>query len=258
MSEVTVRELLRALAAVARRNGDVLTLTDVEIEARRLLASPAMQQVHARCQAAARQAYTALMWEQVRNRPFDRILAKRFAHLFPARVGDDGSREGSLLSRRMLPGFTEAVTKMIGPDLYDQCQHKAQAVVEAHRRGDETIDWEAIYADATGKALVSDVLVVMAHYFSAFRKRRDWFITVVNMNLAPARPGTADAAWELGERGFHALMVALFHDLADDLRRGNGRALKQRYGPQTVDDVRRFLRRLEEEDPDRREQRQPA
>lgn len=246
MSQITVRELMAALEPVAARNGGSVSLTEVEIEARRLLSSATMEEIYARCQAAARQAYVTLMWEQVRSRPFDRILAKRFAHLFPARVGDDGTRSGGMLSRRMLPGFTAAVTKMIGPDLYEQCQHKAQAIVERHRRRDETIDWEAIYRDPVGRALVSDVLVVIAHYFDAFEKRREWFITVVNNNLAAPRPGSGDATWELGEAGFRAMMQALFAELRAEIERDGGESLRERYGPQTLADVRDFLQRLDD------------
>ncbi|TAN60893.1 MAG: hypothetical protein EPN20_13170, partial [Magnetospirillum sp.] len=100
----------------------------------------------------------AHLLESARRMPFDRILMRRFAHLFPPRTGDDGGT--GILSRRIIPGFNLAIDKMIGPTLYQQCQQKCEAVVDRHAlgRGDGW-DWEAVYADADAKALVNDVLV---------------------------------------------------------------------------------------------------
>lgn len=182
-------------------------------------------------------------WEASRKHPFDRILMKRFAHLFPARSGDDGG-SGGVLSRRMIPGFDVAVDKMIGPTLYEQCQRKSQAILERHAVGDGW-NWDAIYADAEANALANDVLVVMAHYFTEFERRRAWFMALVNSHLAAVPPAAPDAFWQFGEGAFAELMHALFGDLRAAML-SSPDTVRQRYGDTTFEALRGFFRRLQE------------
>lgn len=185
----------------------------------------------------------AKQWESTRRRPFDRVLMKSFAHLFPPRQGDDGGR--GLLSRRLIPGFNVAVDKMIGPSLYEQCQRKSQAILDRHRQG-QGHDWEAIHADPETHALTSDVLVVVAHYFGNFERRRDWFLDLVNSHLAKVPADAADVHWQLTNHGFAELMRALFADLGAILISAP-ETLRRRYGDHTVDTLRGFLARLDRE-----------
>ena len=188
---------------------------------------------------AAREAH---LLEGARRMPFDRILMRRFAHLFPPRAGDDGGT--GVLSRRIIPGFNLAIDKMIGPTLYQQCQTKCEAIVDRHALGDGGWDWTAVYADPEAKALVNDVLVVVAHYFASFDKRRAWFMEMVNGHLAPARRGAPDEHFRLGESAFSALMRALFDDLAATLR-ADHRAVQSRWGAHTVEALELFFRQLD-------------
>lgn len=185
----------------------------------------------------------ARQWESTRKRPFDRVLMKAFAHLFPSRQGDDGGQ--GLLSRRVIPGFNLAIDKMIGPTLYEQCQAKSQAILDRHRNSSGH-DWKAIHADPQTHALTNDVLVVVAHYFTHFERRRDWFLSLVNSNLAKAAPEAADSHWLLTEYGFAELMRALFADLQASVLSAPAR-FSQRYGEHTLDTVTVFLRRLARE-----------
>ena len=189
-------------------------------------------------------AREAALFEQARRYPFDRVMMKRFAHLFPARAGDDGGRVG-VLSRRVIPGFTEALNKMIGPLLYDQCQTRCQEVVDRHRRPDGgTIDWEPVYRDPATRAMVNDVLVVMAHHFDNFDKRREWFITVVNTHLAPGQANAADETWQLDARSFGQLMTGLFADLRAEVV-ADAMRIRSHYGERTYDCLQEFFRRLD-------------
>ncbi|HSV27909.1 MAG TPA: hypothetical protein VLL76_00080, partial [Candidatus Omnitrophota bacterium] len=106
------------------------------------------------------QSREARRWDSARRRPFDRLLMKTFAHLFPPRQGDDGGQ--GILSRRMIPGFNLAIDKMIGPTLYEQCQRKSQAILDRHRQSNGAYDWDRVHADAEARALVGDVLVALA------------------------------------------------------------------------------------------------
>ena len=179
-------------------------------------------------------------WDAARRRPFDRILTKRFAHLFPARQDDDGN---ALLSRRMLPGFHLTVDKMIGPALYQQCQRKSQAILDRHCRGGR-IDWDSVHADSEARALADDVLAVVAHAFADFDHRRRWFVDLVNSNLAPPSGGTADALWQLTDHGFAELMRALFAGLRATLA-ASPETVRRRYGEATAETLRDFLGRLD-------------
>lgn len=230
------------LEVEAQRAGGVLSAAAIRALAERFMAEeaqrfrPALQ----RSWDACTKSREARQWESARRNPFDRILAKPFAHLFPPRQGDDGAQ--AILSRRMLPGFHLAVDKMIGPALFEQCQRKSQAILERHRHGGG-YDWNAIHADADTHALTSDVLVVVAHYFGNFDRRREWFMAVVNSNLASAPATAPDAHWQLTAHGFTELMRALFTDLAARLA-VDAAALRKRYGEQTVETVEGFFRRL--------------
>lgn len=200
--------------------------------------------VYQRSYEECSQARDLLLWEKARRNPFDRVLVRKFGHLFPARPGDDGSRDGGVLSRRIVPGFVKAVTMMIGPQLYDQCQRKCQAILERHRT-DSVFDWAGVYDDPEAIALANDVLVVMSHYFADFEKRRAWFITVINSHLAePEKDQPGDEDWQLDEAAFHQMLLALFGDLQQGLAKG-GQALRARYGENTLDTLAAFFAKLD-------------
>lgn len=183
-----------------------------------------------------------LRWEGAREQPFDRILMRRFAHLFPPRGGDEGG-EG-LLSRRMIPGFHAAIGMMIGPTLQEQCRRRSAAIVARHPRPAGGTDWRAVHADPESSTLVDDVLMVVAHYFTDFRKRRAWFLELVNARLAPARPGAADEAWRLDETAFAALMRALFEGLGAAAHADPER-IRARWGAAAGEALRQFILHLE-------------
>jgi hypothetical protein len=187
-------------------------------------------------------AREAEQWGNARRRPFDRILMKRFAHLFPARNGDDGGSD--VLSRRMIAGFNLTIDKMIGPTLYEQCQRKSQAILDRHALPSSGWDWGCIYGDPEAQALANDVLVVVAHYFGAFDKRRTWFMDLINSHLSPASPGDDDEHWLFGESAFSELMHALFADLHAAMLT-NPKAVRARYGDNTFDTLREFLTTLD-------------
>lgn len=233
------------LEVEAGKHGGSLSAAQIRALAEHFLGDEA-----ARFQATYRRSYEsctvareARQWESARRRPFDRILMKSFAHLFPPRQGDDGGQ--GVLSRRLIPGFNLAIDKMIGPALYEQCQRKSQAILDRHRSG-SAYDWARIYADPDTPALVNDVMVVMAHYFTNFERRREWFMALVNARLGQAQPGSADAAWVLTEHGFSELMHALFADLRARMVK-SADEIRKRYGEHTFEALEEFFRKLARE-----------
>ncbi|MEW5727435.1 MAG: hypothetical protein AB1918_06375, partial [Pseudomonadota bacterium] len=232
------------LETEARKAGGALSADQIRALADRFLAEE-----HGRFGTVFRRSYDtctatreAGKWESARRRPFDRMLMKTFAPLFPPRQGDDGGQ--GVLSRRMIPGFNLAIDKMIGPMLYEQCQRKSQGILDRHRMANGAYDWEAVHADPEARALINDVLVAVAHYFGNFHRRRDWFMDLVNSHLAPAQPGAADEHWQLTNYGFAELMHALFTDLRTRLR-ADPKGMAKRYGEHTAEALEGFFRRLD-------------
>lgn len=217
-------------------------------EAIRALAERFLAEEHARFAPTFRRSYDtcsatrdAAQWHSSRRRPFDRLLMHDFAHLYPPRTGDEG--EQGVLSRRCIPGFKLALVKMIGPELYDQCQIKAQAILDRHRLGDGTHDWHAAHADAQARALVTDVLVAVAHYFGSFDKRRDWFLNLVNANLDNTL-GSDGENWRMNNHSFAEMMHALFGELRIVLIKRPDE-IAHRHGEHAATAVSEFLARLD-------------
>lgn len=184
----------------------------------------------------------ALRWEGERDQPFERILMRRFAHLFPPRSGDEGG-EG-ILSRRMIPGFHMAMDKIIGPTLFEECRRRSAALVERHTTATGHHDWRAVHADPDAVRLIDDVLMVVAQSFTDFRKRRAWFMDLVNTRLSPAKGGARDEHWRLGESAFAALMRALFADLGARAH-ADPAEIKGLWGEAAHDALCRFILQLE-------------
>ncbi len=244
IASTMIGHFLTRLELEARQSGGMLSIEQINAVASRFVADDGarLRSVQQKSWDGCTEAREAAAWEHARRQPFDRLLTKRFAHLLPARSGDDGGA-AAVLSRRMLPGFAKAVTMMLGPDLYEQCQRKAQAVVERQRRGAGAVDWSRVHRDPAARALVNDVLVVVAHYFAAFEKRRGWFILLVNQNLGPSR-ADADDRWQLTVPLFHKMMLALFAEVFGLLEADQGQEIRARYGQDTVETLLEFRRHI--------------
>ena len=239
-----VGHLITRLEVEAGKQGGSLSAEDIRACAQRFLKdelphfTAAFQRSYDDCSHRREETH----WSGLRKQPLERILAKKFAQLLPARKGDDGQL--GIVSRRVLPGFNLAITKMIGPMLYDQCQHKAATILERHATAQGGYDWKAVYADPQCQTLTNDVMVVVAHYFSDFDRRRNWFMDLVNSNLAPAKPGDdLHANWQLTNHSFAEMMRALFADLTR-LQENQPDKLMARYGEYTRHSLTVFLDRL--------------
>jgi hypothetical protein len=243
ISETMIGHFTTRLEVEAKKAGGSLSGDAIRAIAERFLTeehgrfAPAFQRSFDDCSRFRE----ATQWDAARRRPFDRILIRRFAHLFPARHGDDGG--DNLLSRRMLPGFAQAIDKVIGPTLYEQCHHKAIAIVERHRHPGGGLDWDAVHDDGEAIALTNDVLAVVAHAFGDFEHRRRWFLHMVNNHLAPAEDCSLDPRWTLSDHGFTELMRALFTELRIAMAKTPDQ-LRRRYGEDTCQSLTAFLRKL--------------
>ncbi len=174
------------------------------------------------------------LWDQTRRRPFDRMLVKRFSHLFPSE-GELKSGDNHL-SRRILPGFFMAMEMMAGKELFEQCQTACKALVNERRKElAEDFLWRDFYHDETANELVNDAFAVVVPHFADFVKRSGWLINLINSHLAPwedySFEGDAVKDWQMNEVSLHLLLEALFHTFRERLATSNGREMiVQRYG----------------------------
>ncbi len=245
ISATMLGHFLTRLEVESRPTGGSLTLDQINEAATRFIADLGrFDGVLQRSWDDCSRAREAVAWDKSRRRLFDRVLMKRFAHLFPARSGDDGSNAEAVLSRRVIPGFNLAIDKMIGPLLHEQCQHRADNIVDRLRGKGAAIDWTQIQYDREARALVNDVLVVVAHYFGNFERRREWFMTLVNSNLAPAAADDPDPHWQVTPTVFQRLMMALFDDLFALMRHDHGSAIRARYGEHALETLMDFHNKL--------------
>ncbi|MFA7429235.1 MAG: hypothetical protein WCZ23_03660 [Rhodospirillaceae bacterium] len=216
MSHALIMEFVRNLEEeAARRNGilDVATLrarADDFLERHRTSAQPPK---------FCLTLHNALMWDERRRHPFERLLVKRFSHLLPARVGDDGVRDGAVLSRRLIPGLMVAVVTMVGFDVYHEAEERTRAYVE-RLRGDGVlpVDWDQVAHEPYVLLLMDRVLTTIAGHFGQFDKRVQWLVSVINSHLGPRPPEDGSVVWAMGERKAIALLGALYRELRWRLR----------------------------------------
>lgn len=238
ISAVMIGHLAEHLAAKAAENGGQLSAEALQAEIRRFLDEGQLdhQADYYRSYDSCTKERELRQGQNLRRHPFDRIVTKRFAHLFLAAGG--GARP--VLSRRMLPGYMVALDRIVGPAVYEQCQRKSQDLMDRYRVGNGGADWERVFADPDGDALANDVLVLIAHFFGQFERRRDWFIATVNERLGPANAGAWDETWLMDHASFAEMVRALFADL-DKLLTAFPDTFLSRYGEHSADAVRELL-----------------
>jgi hypothetical protein len=186
------------------------------------------------------------VWDQHRNYPFDRLMVKKFSHLF--RDGDELGPDD--ISRRILPGFFVAIGMMLGPDVVEEYQEKIRRVVDRVKAsGKSVFDWEDVYEDNEARAVSLDAEIAIAEHFKDLHKRADWFINLVNGHLSPVEGRTAPetAGWELNEAGFGKFLNALMTDLRQVLATDIGKLqVTKRYGADTCADLFDILEQIKQ------------
>lgn len=185
------------------------------------------------------------LWDQTRRRPYDRLLVRRFSHLFPHEGELDKNKKK--LSRRILPGFFMAIEMMASADLFEKCQMACKGLLHARKKelGDNFL-WRDFYDDSDAVDLVNDIFVVIVHHFDDFDKRMHWFNDLINSHLAPvedyAFEGDSITDWHLDEDGMQELMRALFSDFYSRLGEESGhQQLDERYGMKTRQSIEKLL-----------------
>lgn len=174
------------------------------------------------------------LWDQTRRRPFDRMMVKRFSHLFPSE--GELVNGGEHISRRILPGFFMAIEMMTGPELFEQCQSACKVLVrERKEKLKESFLWRDFYSEETPNELVNDAFAVIVPHFANFEKRTHWLLDLINSHLATpedyAFEGPSVRDWQLDDAALKRLLSALFSNFGDNFATPDGRKIiVDRYG----------------------------
>lgn len=179
-----------------------------------------------------------LKWEERRRHPFERLIIRRFAHLLPKRIGDDGVMQGAMLSRRAIPGIAVAITKMIGIDRYRAWETATHEILHRHKaERPGPIDWADVAARRESCQLVELALIRMAPYFGDLDKRVQWLVEVINSHLGPPQPEDGGRVWVMDGPKARMMLLALYDDLRQRLRDGSTE-LEATYGSRAMGALR--------------------
>lgn len=246
IADTVMRGFVDRLKAEAQAKGGRLTVQDLEdMQAEFDRQAEALSGVFQQSFEAYVKARERSVWDSQRNYPFDRVMVKRFSHLF--KEGDELGPDD--LCRRMLPGFFVALGMMLGPDIVEEYQEKVRGVVDRVRAdGKSVFNWDEVYDDNVTKAVALDAEVAIAAHFDEFEKRSDWFLNMVNNHLPPPEPGMPEslATWEMNMAGFHKFLGAFLTDIRAALETDAGKMkFTQRYGAETCASLFDILERVD-------------
>lgn len=179
-------------------------------------------------------------YARMRTHPLERLMVARFVHLLPERGASPVP--GQTLSRRVIPAFTQALHQMVGPDLFDEYEIRAQEMIEILRaRQGDAFDWERIHEQPVARILVNDILIYIARYFTDIPKRRVWMVSFFDRTM-PTPKTEAEKAWTFGDMEFHKLMSALYRDLGTALAEPVARQkLNSRYDDASLSQLEQIL-----------------
>ncbi len=243
IAQTVVRSILERFKAEAHKNGGQLSLANIDsLQAEFGAQTQALSLAFEQSFEAYVLARERAAWGSKRDFPFDRLIVKKFSHLFA-----DKAAGFDRVSRRMLPGFFMAMGMMLGPDVVDEFQERCRGLVERIRsERQDAFDWSDVYAAEEGRTVLMDALVPIALHFGDYKKRRDWFIALINGHLSPARSSEKDdAGWEMTVPAFEVFLNALLSDLETILSdSGKKPRIVKRYGADVVDLAIGVLKRV--------------
>ncbi len=186
--------------------------------------------------------------------PFTRIVASSFLQLL-----DDGSGrrlEVGCLSRRIVPGVLNSIRLLVGDELIEQCRVRSKETL--NRLQDTALDldtekfWKKLYQDAEALDVRAAVYARLAMRFVKYKRRKWWFIRVLNGELALSQEQAvtdADYEWHFDEGHFVKLMLSLFASPKDPhvFNPRIASLLEREYGDEGRDAVGVILEKVHED-----------
>ncbi|MDP6429623.1 MAG: hypothetical protein QGH73_09770 [Rhodospirillales bacterium] len=225
LAQTVVSTFTDRLKLEAQRHGGYLTVSDIsqladEFDRKRAQLEQVFQQSFEQYVRARERS----VFDHARAYPFDRLIVNTFEEMFLKERAKADAEDA--VTRRFLPGFFLAMDMMIGKDMVEEFQEACRKIVTRLSAGKEqSFNWQMLYDDKAAQDLCLDALAAFAPYFDDWKKRRDWFLPLINGNL--------DAAddWELTPKGLGNLVGAMFSKLKAGLADPEIRAgLEKRHG----------------------------
>ena len=244
MAQAVVGSVIERMKAEATQRGGYISVADLEsLEAEFSETAASLGKSFEESFEAYADARQRAAWDQKRDYPYDRLIVKKFSHLFK----DDDVTRADRVSRRILPGFFIAQGMMLGPEAVEEYQEKCRLLVgQIIDRQGEDFDWDDFYESSDAKGPILDALVNMVEQFANYERRSTWFIELVNSHLSPLDGADrTDAGWELSPAGARRLFQALFKDLAQMMSTDAGKMrITGRHGADVAAQVIRFLKKI--------------
>ena len=214
MAEAVISAFAETLKIEARKRGGFLTLPDIEeldVSFREKTAE--LTEVFEMSFNDAAREQEELKWDQIKRPAFDRLMVKRFDHMFMVK-DKEGVPHGTF-PRRFLQAFFLTLNMLLGPDAVEKFHKRSDAIMERVMRGIVPVDWDLLDQNDEIHEIILDAQLAIALQFGDARKRAKWFIQLINANLAPMGENATqvETTWEMDHRSFLKLINALLHDL---------------------------------------------
>jgi hypothetical protein len=170
-----------------------------------------------------------------RGNIFVRLMVHKFEHQFVQDRELDRSEEA--LSRRMLPGFQNALKTMVGDQKQNEFEKNAKIIVkQVHDGSDGEVDWSKVFNSSNARMITLGAQIEMAQHFREAEKRVDWLVAMVNSNLIPVDEGKPGADWSLTRPAALKMLSAVFSGLRGNLKNLNTREkIIRKLGPDIID-----------------------
>jgi len=175
---------------------------------------------------------------------FERLMVQRFENRFAPEhlVAKDPSK----MSRRMLPGFFNALSLLLGPRRMSRYQEKSTLMhnVLKDKLGDE-FSWTKVYSSSHARKIALRAQIDIAKHFDNVDKRLAWLVSLVNSTMLPTDPGRPSAGWSFTEDAARQLLRDMFTDLAAAISNQAARdALERELGSENVLQIRKVLQQI--------------
>ena len=244
MATSSVGSVVGSMREKALQNGGTLSLQDIDAMEQDLAAKS--QEMEAQFEAALQNYASAIdqqKWNLERANPFSRLMVKQFSHLFKEPAGRKS------VHRRMLPGFYQATSMLLGPETIGSYHERCEGIVARVQADldDVPFDWEMFYGEKDAITVSLDAQLLIAAGFQDYDKRSKWYLDLVNSNLTPPSDDASagEKAWSLSEQGLRRMLDALFGDLRKVMSSEKGRErMIKRHGRDAVSVALTTLKRL--------------
>lgn len=217
-ADFALGEVLDALREVAReKGGGRLTFSDIKYQFDAFTEEPNADMVTAYADAwkACSQTAKAAAWQKERKYPLERLVVRRFEHLFPDRGMP--AIQGEHLSRRIIGPFMFALQQLLGPELHEKYEDRCRLLVtELRAAHGEMFRWQMVDDHKDADEVTNDVLVYASRHFTDLNRRRRWIVDLIDGNMPPTKDD-AELGWRFEEFEFRLLMTGLFGDLPAQL-----------------------------------------